>query len=63
MDMRRTLLVVSDENQLPQRRLVPVDDWKVVPDLNLGGFVDDQRLNRSNSRNFTHGSVEHAAQS
>jgi hypothetical protein len=39
-----TLLVVTDQHHLPQRRLVPGQHWQVIPNLDLTRFIDDQGL-------------------
>ena len=57
------MLVVPNENHLSQGALEPIHDWKIVPDLDLRRFVDDQRLNWNDSRDFAHLAVEHGAQS
>lgn len=38
------LLVVSDEHQLSQIRLEGVNQGEIISDLDLTGFVDDDRL-------------------
>ena len=45
-----TLLIITDEDHLPQRRLIPGQHWQVVPNLNLTRFVNDYSLNRDDLR-------------
>ena len=41
-----TLLVITDEHHLPQRRLVPGQYRQVIPGFYLARFVDDNGLDR-----------------
>jgi len=41
-----TLLIITNENHLPQRRLIPGHYWQVIANFYLACFVDDNGLDR-----------------
>jgi len=48
-----TLLIITDEYHLPQRRLKSGQNWQVIPDLYLTRLVDDNGLDWDERREST----------